>query len=116
MDRPARAGSPPQAPRTYIQHGGGNGFQKRVWDAVAQVGPDEGVLAHYDVAAPLSSRHLLKSYVLDLNKTPEYPKLGPEFGWVFYRNADGTTKVFEKQGFKVIQSGSHLTILRRQAR
>jgi len=40
MDRPARAGSPPQAPRTYIQHGGSNGFQKRVWDAVAHDGPE----------------------------------------------------------------------------
>ncbi|MGZ5925107.1 MAG: aldose epimerase family protein [Rhizomicrobium sp.] len=38
--RPARAGSAPQAPRTYIQHGGSNGFQKRVWEAVAQDGPE----------------------------------------------------------------------------
>jgi aldose 1-epimerase len=43
--RPARPGSAspgsaPQAPRTYIQHGGSNGFQKRVWDAVAHDGPE----------------------------------------------------------------------------
>jgi aldose 1-epimerase len=38
--RPAPAGSAPQAPRTYIQHGGSNGFQKRVWDAVAHDGPE----------------------------------------------------------------------------
>ena len=38
--RPAQAGSPPQPPRTYIQHGGSNGFQKRVWDAVAHDGPE----------------------------------------------------------------------------
>lgn len=43
--RPARPssaspGSPPQAPRPYIQHGGSNGFQKRVWDAVAHDGPE----------------------------------------------------------------------------
>jgi aldose 1-epimerase len=34
---PPRAGS---APRTYIQHGGSNGFQKRVWEAVAHDGPE----------------------------------------------------------------------------
>jgi len=34
---PSRAG---QAPRPYIQHGGSNGFQKRVWDAVAHDGPE----------------------------------------------------------------------------
>ena len=33
-----RPGSAP--PRPYIQHGGANGFQKRVWDAVAHDGPD----------------------------------------------------------------------------
>jgi aldose 1-epimerase len=43
--RPAPAGSAPpgsasQPPRTYIQHGGSNGFQKRVWDAVAHDGPE----------------------------------------------------------------------------
>ena len=43
--RPAPAGSAPpgsasQPLRTYIQHGGSNGFQKRVWDAVAHDGPE----------------------------------------------------------------------------
>ena len=38
--RTVRAGSPPQAPRPYIQHGGSNGFQKRVWAAVAHDGPE----------------------------------------------------------------------------
>jgi len=38
--RPARAGSPPQSPRPYIQHGGSNGFQKRVWDAGTHDGPE----------------------------------------------------------------------------
>ena len=38
--RPAPAGQINQAPRTYIQHGGVNGFQKRVWEAVAHDGPE----------------------------------------------------------------------------
>ena len=29
-----------QPPRTYIQHGGANGFQRRVWEAVAHDGPE----------------------------------------------------------------------------
>jgi aldose 1-epimerase len=40
LPRPARPGAMPQAPATYIQHGGSNGFQKRVWDAVAHDGPE----------------------------------------------------------------------------
>jgi len=38
--RPASPGAAPPAPRTYVQHGGSNGFQKRVWDAVAHDGPE----------------------------------------------------------------------------
>ena len=38
--RPAPASAAPQSPRTYIQHGGSNGFQKRVWEAVAHDGPE----------------------------------------------------------------------------
>jgi len=36
---PVRPGSVGPAPRPYIQHGGSNGFQKRVWEAVAHEGP-----------------------------------------------------------------------------
>jgi aldose 1-epimerase len=35
-----RPGAPPQPPRTYVQHGGANGFQKRVWAAVPHDGPE----------------------------------------------------------------------------
>jgi aldose 1-epimerase len=38
--RPAAPGTPPQTPRPYVQHSGGNGFQKRVWEAVAHDGPE----------------------------------------------------------------------------
>jgi aldose 1-epimerase len=34
---PGRAGTPP---RPYVQHSGANGFQKRMWDAVAHDGPE----------------------------------------------------------------------------
>jgi aldose 1-epimerase len=38
--RPAAAGAAPQPARSYIQHGGTNGFQKRVWKAVEHDGPE----------------------------------------------------------------------------
>jgi aldose 1-epimerase len=39
-EQPAPPPRPGSAPRTYIQHGGSNGFQKRVWEAVAHDGPE----------------------------------------------------------------------------
>jgi len=39
-EQPAPPPRPGSTPRTYVQHGGGNGFQKRVWEAVAHDGPE----------------------------------------------------------------------------
>jgi len=39
-EQPAPAAPAGQPTRTYVQHGGANGFQKRVWDAVMQDGPE----------------------------------------------------------------------------
>ncbi|HEX4270944.1 MAG TPA: aldose epimerase family protein, partial [Rhizomicrobium sp.] len=39
-EQPAPPPRPGQTAHTYIQHGGSNGFQKRVWDAVAHDGPE----------------------------------------------------------------------------
>jgi aldose 1-epimerase len=38
--RPAPPGAPPAPVRTFIQHSGGNGFQKRVWEAVMHDGAE----------------------------------------------------------------------------
>ena len=38
--RPVAAGAPPPPPRPYVQHGGANGFQKRMWDAVMHDGAE----------------------------------------------------------------------------
>jgi aldose 1-epimerase len=38
--RPAPAGTPPAPVRTFIQHSGGNGFQKRVWAVEMHDGPE----------------------------------------------------------------------------
>src|SRR5439155_11823836 len=44
------------------------------WSWIRRVGPDDGVLAVYHVTAPLSSRRVLYSYILDQNKPRGYPR------------------------------------------
>jgi hypothetical protein len=80
---------------------------------ISQVGPDDGVLATYEVTAPLSSRKRLYSYILDQNKPKGFPHLGPEFQWVFIRNKDFDPGIFIDQGFEVAHRGEFLTILHR---
>jgi hypothetical protein len=86
----------------------------RIWSWIDQVGPDDGVLAAYEVSAPLSSRRLLYSDVLEQNKPRGYPALGPEFHWVFLRNRARDPKAFVDQGFEIVHRGDFLTILRRK--
>lgn len=85
------------------------------WGAVEQVGPDEGVLASYPVAAPLSSRRILYSYVLTGNRPEGYPeRLGPEFRWVFVLRGDIDPGVLRAQGFREVFAGKSLAIFRRE--
>jgi hypothetical protein len=85
-----------------------------VWRWIGEVAPDDGVLATYEVTAPLSSRRCLYSYVLHSNEPPGYPdRLSPEIRWVFWRTADGSPQVFEEQGFTAVHRGPFLVILRR---
>jgi hypothetical protein len=84
-----------------------------VWHFVKLVGPDETVLAVYDVAAPLSSRRRLFSYVLEQNRPKGYPHLDPEFRWVFFRKDDLAREILIDQGFTPVYDGSFLTIFRR---
>jgi hypothetical protein len=85
-----------------------------IWRWIGQVGPEDGVLAAYEVTAPLSSRRRLYSDVLEQNKPRGYPRLGPEFQWVFLRNAGHDPKVFADQGFEIVHRGGFLTVLRRR--
>jgi hypothetical protein len=85
-----------------------------VWSWINQVGPHDGALAVYEVTAPLSSRRLLYSYILDSNKPRNYPNLPPQIQWVFYRNSDGPADEFLSQGFTVVHKGQFLKILRRK--
>jgi hypothetical protein len=89
------------------------GEAAQIWSWIDQVGPEDGVLAAYEVTAPLSSRKRLFSDVLDQNKPSGFPQLGPEFHWVFLKNQGHDPKVYVDQGFQIVMQGEFLTILRR---
>jgi hypothetical protein len=86
---------------------------EEIWSWIRQVGPDEAVLADYEVSAPLSSRRRLYSYVLDVNVPKGFPQLGPEFHWLFVRNDYSFLNSLLDQGFEVVYRGRYLTIARR---
>jgi hypothetical protein len=89
---------------------------REIWSWIDRVGPDDTVLASYEVSAPLSSRRHLYSNRMEINKPPGYPKLGPEFRWIFLRKSDGGQKVWAEQGFEVVHQGDFLSIYRRGSR
>jgi hypothetical protein len=80
---------------------------------IRQVGPDDAVLADHEVTAPLSSRRWLYGYILDINLPDGFPRLRPEFHWLFIRSDYPLLKVLLEQGFDVIHRGPYLTIARR---
>jgi hypothetical protein len=87
------------------------------WRCIEQVEPQDGVLADYVVAAPLSSRPHLYSYGVNWNlPKPDqvrYPELDPGIRWLFIRNDYPLLKVLLDQGFNVVHQGTKLTIARR---
>jgi hypothetical protein len=87
---------------------------EEIWAWIRQVGPDDAVLADYQVAAPLSSRRALYSYIMDANLPRGFPQLGPEFRWLFVRNDWPLLKPLLDQGFSVVHRGPALTIAQRR--
>ena len=87
---------------------------KEIWRWIDRVKPSDGVVAVYQTTAPLSSRRLLFSYVLDGNRPKGYPRMiGEEIRWVFLKNGDLDPQVLIGQGFKIVHNGKFLTIFRR---
>jgi hypothetical protein len=85
-----------------------------VWQWIDRVGPDDGVLAAYEVTAPLSSRRLLYSNVMDKNKPPGYPRLEPLIRWAFVLRGESVTQVLLEQGFELVHSGPAIQVFRRR--
>jgi hypothetical protein len=85
----------------------------RLWSWIGQVKSEDGVLAAYEVAAPLSSRRWLFSYRLDENKPPGYPRLAREIGWAFVRPEELRTKFLLDQNFEDAAAGPTVQVFRR---
>jgi hypothetical protein len=86
---------------------------EQTWRWINQVGDKDGVLADYEVSAPLSSRRQLYSYIMDVNLPKRFPELDPEFRWLFIRNGYPFLNRLLDQGFEVVYQGKYLTIARR---
>lgn len=86
------------------------------WAWAARVGPDDAVLASYEFTAPLSSRKSLYSHVMQVNEPKGYPRLGPEFEWIFWKVPGRDVRVFTDQGFDVVHRGPSLLVLHRPQR
>jgi hypothetical protein len=86
-----------------------------IWSSMRQVDGNDGVIADYQVAAPLSSRRQLYSYGVDWNLPRGYPRLGSEIRWIFVRSSYPLLKVLLDQGFEAVHRGDYLTIARRRA-
>jgi hypothetical protein len=86
---------------------------QEIWTWIHQVGPEEAVLAGYEVSAPLSSRRSLYSYVLDANVPPGFPRLAFDFHWLLVKNDYPLLKPLLDQGFDTVHRGEYLTIARR---
>jgi hypothetical protein len=83
------------------------------WHWIKQVSPQDGVLAHHLVSAPLSSRRRLYGYLVDWNLPLRYPKLDSGIRWLFIGNDYPLLKVLLDQGFLVVHRGEKFTIARR---
>lgn len=87
----------------------------RIWTWIAAVGPEDGVLAGYEVTAPLSSRRWLYSYRLAENRPPGYPRLASEIRWAFVKKGEVFPKIFLDQGFVEVSPGPSIQVFRRKS-
>jgi Predicted membrane protein (DUF2079) len=87
---------------------------RELWTWIDRVGPDDGVVAAYEVTAPLSNRRQLFSYVLERNEPKGFPdQLDASIRWLFIERSRFLPKAFEPQGFRHVYQGSFLSILTR---
>jgi hypothetical protein len=87
---------------------------EEVWSWIRQVGADDAVMVDYELSAPLSSRRLIFGCELDANLPKGFPRLGPEFRWLFIRNTNRFYNFLLDQGFEVVHRGQYVTVARRR--
>jgi hypothetical protein len=86
---------------------------QETWPWILEVKTDDAVLADYKIAAPLSSRRLLYSTVMDRYLPGGFPLLGPEIRWLFIHKSLPYVNTLLGQGFEVVHRGAFLTIAHR---
>jgi len=85
-----------------------------LWRIMAEVRPEDGVVAYYDLTAPLSSRQRLFSYVLNVNHPKGWPNaLEPDIRYLFLEKGLKPVEIWESQNFRKIWSGRAYEVWRR---
>jgi hypothetical protein len=87
---------------------------EQIWGWMKEIRDNDGVMADYEVSAPLSSRQRLFSYVMDVNLPKNFPELDPDIRWLFIRKGHPYLKRLLDQGFEVVYQGKYLDIARRR--
>jgi hypothetical protein len=86
---------------------------EQVWSWIREVRRVDAVVTAYEVSAPLSSRRQLFGYGLNEHRPPGFPRLGPDFRWLFIESSYPFLKLLLDNGFEVVHRGPFLTIARR---
>ena len=86
---------------------------RRIQSWIGRVAEGDGVVAAYEVSAPLSSRKHLHSDVMDINRPPGFPRLVPEIRWAFLPPGRLDPTVLIAQGFEVVYRGETLWVYHR---
>jgi hypothetical protein len=86
----------------------------QIWSEIATINPDHGVIAPYELTAPLSSRRLLYSYVMDVNKPKGWPNQIPDtIRHVFIARAMFPEANWQNQGFTKVWTGRSFELWQR---
>jgi Predicted membrane protein (DUF2079) len=85
----------------------------QVWAWIHQVAAADAVMVDYELSAPLSSRHQIYGCELDANLPKGFPKLGPEFHWLFIKNTNRFYNLLLQEGFEIVHHGKYVTVARR---
>ncbi len=84
-----------------------------LWRWIDRVGPEEGVVASYEVTAPLSSRRLLYSNTMVLNEPPSFYDMAPIYHWAFLSKGSHDPNMMFNQGFDLVYRGDYIRIYHR---
>jgi hypothetical protein len=88
---------------------------REIWSWIDRAGPDDGVLAHYLVTAPLSSRKNLRSYVLKSDQARGFPELTEDVHWVFECRTDEIPADWTARGFRTVFRGDTIWVYHRES-